>query len=111
MSIAKFSMVKKAIANNETQAVDEEREKKIAAFIEGAPDGKKDSKQSKKPTERRTKVGKKWKLKGNKVVITHTLAPEDLVRLDALAKAHGMTRAGFLNSLIRKAVLADEMRD
>ena len=111
MSIAKFSMVKKAIANNETQEAEAEREKKIAAFIDGAPDGKKIAKQPKKSNERRSNVGKKWKLKGNKVVITHTLLPEDLVRLDALAKAHGMTRAGFLNSLIRKAVLADEMRE
>lgn len=109
MAIAKFSKVKEAFADMGIQDAEAEREKKIATFIEGAPDGKKVSKQSKKPIERRSQVGKKWKLKGNKVVITHTLTPEDLVRLDALAKEYGMTRAGFLNSLIRKAVLAGEV--
>lgn len=112
MPIAKFSDVQKAIKVNEDKVAQAEQDKLIDAFIDGAPDGrisKGGIKETKANDERRAEVGKKWKLKGRKVVITHTLDPDDLVRLDNLAKAHGMTRAAFLNSLIRRAVLADEM--
>ena len=112
MPIAKFSDVQKAIKGNEDKAAkaEAEQEKRIDAFIDGAPDGRISKRMSKESNEdRRTELGKKWRLKGRKVVITHTLDPDDLVRLDNLVKAHGMTRAAFLNSLIRKAILADEM--
>ena len=112
MPIAKFSDVQKAIKNNEDEVAKEtaEQERLIDAFINGAPDGRMSKRTYKESNEdRRTELGKKWKLKGRKVVITHTLDPEDLVRLDNLVKAHGTTRAAFLNALIRKAILADEM--
>ena len=65
----------------------ENKEKQLTAFIEQAPDGKKTRKS-----------------KGRKVGISHTIAPKDLVALDELAESLGLSRAGVINALIKKAI-------
>ena len=65
----------------------ENKEKQLTAFIEQAPDGKKTRKS-----------------KGRKVGISHTIAPEDLAALDELAESLGLSRAGVINALIKRAI-------
>ena len=65
----------------------ENNEKQLMAFIEQAPDGKKTRKS-----------------KGRKVGISHTIAPEDLAALDELAESLGLSRAGVINALIKRAI-------
>ena len=70
----------------------ENSEKQLTAFIEQAPDGKKTRKS-----------------KGRKVGISHTIAPEDLAALDELAASLGLSRAGVINALIKKAIKKQEI--
>lgn len=65
----------------------ENSEKQLTAFIEQAPDGKKTRKS-----------------KGRKVGISHTIAPDDLAALDELAESLGLSRAGVINALIKRAI-------
>ena len=65
----------------------ENNEKQLTAFIEQAPDGKKTRKS-----------------KGRKVGISHTIAPDDLAALDELAESLGLSRAGVINALIKRAI-------
>ena len=65
----------------------ENKEKQLTTFIEQALDGKKTRKS-----------------KGRKVGISHTIAPEDLVALDELAESLGLSRAGVINALIKRAI-------
>lgn len=64
----------------------QDQEKQMKDFIKGAPDGR------------------KWKLKGRRVVITHTLLPEDLEKLDEMAEALDMRRATLLNLIIKETL-------
>ena len=70
----------------------EKNENQLTAFIEQAPDGKKTRKS-----------------KGRKVGISHTIAPEDLAALDELAESLGLSRAGVINALIKKAIKKQEI--
>lgn len=60
--------------------------KEVQDFIESAPDGAK----------------RKYKLKGKKVVITLTMNPDDLDRVNEVAADLGMTRAALLNMWIQQ---------
>ena len=82
---------KQILAKQENQ-LKENNEKQLTAFIEQAPDGKKTRKS-----------------KGRKVGISHTIAPEDLVALDELAESLGLSRAGVINALIKKAIKKQEI--
>ena len=62
-------------------------------LIESAPDG--------------SQKTSRWKLKGKKVIITHSIDPEDLERLDALAQTMGISRAGLINLLIRRELMKE----
>ena len=77
---------KQILAKQENQ-LQENNEKQLTAFIEQAPDGKKTRKS-----------------KGRKVGISHTIAPDDLAALDELAESLGLSRAGVINALIKKAI-------
>lgn len=94
MSIAKIpSEVRAKIKrdhedNNERPSFDV-NSKEAMNFVESAPDGKRS----------------KWKLKGRKVIITHSIKPEDLEKLDALADSMGMKRAQLINLLIQRALI------
>ena len=68
------------------RAAPADQEKQMKDFIKGAPDGK------------------KWKLKGKRVVITHTILPEDLEKLDEMAEALDMRRATLLNLIIKETI-------
>ena len=46
--------------------------------------------------------------RGKREQITHTLPPELLTKIDAQAKKRGMTRAGFINFSISRAL--DELQ-
>ena len=59
-------------------------EKKVDSFVGGAPDSK----------------PKKGALKGNRVQISHTISPEILDQLDAMARKTGNTRASLINLAI-----------
>ena len=62
--------------------------KNVCDFLESAPDGKK---------------GKsRWKLKGKKVIITHSIYPEELEKLDAMAESMGVKRAQLINMMIQR---------
>lgn len=61
----------------------------VQKFVQAAPDGK----------------AHRWKLKGRKVIITHSIKPEDLEKLDALAESMGIKRANLLNLLIQQALV------
>lgn len=82
---------KQILAKQENQ-LKENTEKQLTAFIEQAPDGKKTRKS-----------------KGRKVGISHTIAPEDLAALDELAESLGLSRAGVINALIKKAIKKQEI--
>ena len=77
----------KQILAKQGSQLKENNEKQLTAFIEQAPDGQKTRKS-----------------KGRKVGISHTIAPEDLVALDELAESLGLSRAGVINALIKKAI-------
>lgn len=62
-------------------------------FIESAPDGT---------------ASRPRKLKGRRVVITHTIKPEDLEKLDRLAESMDMKRAQLINLLIQKALVKED---
>ncbi len=66
--------------------------KQVDLFIAAAPDA------SKQPTER------KGVTRGRGEQITHTLPPELLAKIDAQACVRGMTRAGFINFAISRAL-------
>ena len=70
----------------------ENNEKQLTAFIEQAPDGKKTRKS-----------------KGRKIAISLTVAPNDLVELDELADSLGLSRAGVINALIKRAIKAQSL--
>lgn len=67
--------------------------KSVDSFISSAPDAKKE-----------IEVPKVSTIKGKRLQITHTLPPEMLARLDEVASAKGMTRAGFINHAISEAL-------
>lgn len=90
MSIAKLPKVASQFEEQlkpkpETKAVDF-NSKEVQDFIESAPDGAK----------------RKYKLKGKKVVITLTMNPDDLDRVNEVASDLGMTRAALLNMWIQQ---------
>lgn len=60
--------------------------KRVKDFIEGAPDG----------------IRRRWKLKGKKVVITLTIYPEDLQKVDEIAETLGITRTALINLWIQQ---------
>jgi len=68
----------------------------VEDFINTAPDAKRKQKTSFDEKGR--------KLKGHKIVITVTLDPDLLDRLNDIAQSLGMTRTGFINMIIRKEV-------
>lgn len=83
MSIAKLPKVASQFEEQlkpkpEKKAVDF-NSKEVQDFIESAPDGAK----------------RKYKLKGKKVVITLTMNPDDLDRVNEVAADLGMTRAAL----------------
>lgn len=88
MSIEKKPKVKESSMVSEKDEKDEVDfdPKRFKEFIEGSPDERKH----------------RWKLKGKKVVITHTIQPEDLQNIDDLAESLGFTRAALLNFWIRQ---------
>jgi hypothetical protein len=61
-----------------------------AAFIKGAPDGS------------RTPPVKQIKTLGRKSIITVSISPDVLQRLDAWALAHGMSRAAAVSFAVSK---------
>jgi hypothetical protein len=61
---------------------------KVAEFEEGAPDSK----------------PKKAFMKGNRIQISHTISPEMLGQLDAMAKKTGTPRASLINLAIYRAL-------
>jgi len=67
-------------------------EKVVDKFIASAPDA------GTKPAER------KGVTRGRREQITHTLPPELLIKIDAQASSRGMTRAGFINFAISRAL-------
>lgn len=90
MSIAKLPKVASQFEEQlktkpEKKAVDF-NSKEVQDFIESAPDGAK----------------RKYKLKGKKVVITLTMNPDDLDRVNEVAADLGMTRAALLNMWIQQ---------
>lgn len=90
MAIAKFPKVAAAQFEDQFRAKPERKtvdfnSKEVQNFIESAPDG----------TKRR------YKLKGKKVVITLTMNPDDLDRVNEIAADLGMTRAALLNMWIQ----------
>lgn len=97
MTIAKVSKeIKKKISQENIQIRRESsspsfdiNSKEALNFVESAPDGKKT----------------KWKLKGKKVIITHSIKPDDLEKLDELADSMGMKRAQLINLLIQRALI------
>lgn len=103
MAIVKRSEVERSLetsrrlkaegAESPTQRKELERELITEDFIESAPDGRKKK--------------SKWITKGKKnpkVVITHTLSPEDLEALDELAESIGVSRASLINMMIKKTL-------
>ena len=84
MSIAKLPKV----ASQFEEQLKPKPEKKAVDFNskESAPDGAK----------------RKYKLKGKKVVITLTMNPDDLDRVNEVAADLGMTRAALLNMWIQQ---------
>ncbi len=64
--------------------------KSVDAFISGAPD-----------------ATRKGVMKGNKEQISLTLAPEMLVRVDALAQRMGQSRAAVINLAIFRLLEAE----
>ena len=64
----------------------------VERFISSAPDAKK------APD---TKPGV---MRGQRAQISHTLPPEMLAKVDELAHAKGMTRAGFINYAISELI-------
>ena len=66
--------------------------KGVDQFIAAAPDA------GTKPVER------KGVTRGRREQITHTLPPELLAKIDAQATSRGMTRAGFINFAISRAL-------
>ena len=58
----------------------------------------------KRPTRRSSKtcLSQSYKLKGKKVVITLTMNPDDLDRVNEVAADLGMTRAALLNMWIQQ---------
>lgn len=82
----------KHILSKQENVSKENNEKQLTAFIEQAPDGKKTRKS-----------------KGRKIGISHTIAPEDLAALDELAESLGLSRAGVINALIKKAIKKQEI--
>jgi hypothetical protein len=61
---------------------------KVTEFEEGAPDSK----------------PKKAFMKGNRIQISHTISPEILDQLDAMARKTGNTRASLINLAIYRAL-------
>lgn len=49
-------------------------------------------------------VARKGVTRGKREQITHTLPPELLAKIDAQAQTRGMTRAGFINYSISRAL-------
>lgn len=80
------------IARAETPAVSE---KAIEKFIESAPDS---TTQKKQAPEGRGLV------RGKREQISHTIPPDLLDKVDALAKSKGLTRAGLINFAISEYV-------
>lgn len=58
----------------------------------------------KAPTGHEAETGSRWKLKGNKVVITVQLDPYMLEQLDELAESLGQSRPAIIRSLIGQAL-------
>jgi len=62
-------------------------EKQVEAFVNNAPDAP-------------VKPEKKGVIRGKREQISLTMPPESLVRVDAVAQAQGLTRAGLINLAI-----------
>lgn len=93
MSIAKLPKVAAAQFEDQFKANPEKKpvdfnSREVQNFIESAPDGAK----------------RRYKLKGKKVVITLTMNPDDLDRVNEIAADLGMTRAALLNMWIQQQV-------
>lgn len=65
--------------------------KRVENFIAAAPDATASS-------------ARKGVTRGRREQITHTLPPELLAKIDAQANSRGMTRAGFINFAISRAL-------
>ena len=67
--------------------------KEFKSFVEAAPDGGGPEKKA-----------FRCRMKGRKAVITHTIDPENLVKLDAMAETMGLKRATLINLIIQKTL-------
>jgi hypothetical protein len=65
---------------------------KIEAFISGAPD----SKGKAEPA-----TGKQIKMIGNKAIVSLSISPETLARLDAWAKANDVSRSAAITKAVK----------
>ena len=97
---------KEAAAAAETETAD-----KLTAFIEAAPDAAAKTTRKKrapgKPMEelQETKATATWKLRGQKVIVTHAFEKETLMKLDEMAAAFNLRRSVLLNFLFDRFLL------
>ena len=97
---------KEAAAAAETEAAD-----KLTAFIEAAPDAPAKTTRKKrapgKPMAKlqETKATGTWKLRGQKVIVTHAFEKETLMKLDEMAAAFNLRRSELINFLFDRFLL------